>query len=138
MPMSNLERLIMPSKATSGASESSVSGSLYKVAAQSGGRVGEAMKLAAQYIEQLGEENKTLKKEAKIRTMVDKMVDTGVISSSDYIKKVAELQGKSDRDLEVIAEASKMASMSSFGLFSGESGDHVTRDKEMFNNCLIN
>lgn len=77
----------------------------------------EMMKIAAeclgalvQKLESTTQQVANFEKAASVRVLIDTMVDNGLIDKDDVQEKVAELVQKSDRELEIVKEAIKLAS----------------------------
>jgi hypothetical protein len=73
-----------------------------------------------------------LQKEAGIQGLVLDMVDVGLIGEHDVTTKTAELLGKSQQELEVIREASKMRSAGGNVYFSSEktASEHISSEPQ--------
>lgn len=76
----------------------------------------EMMKIAAECLDAMVQMVESTKKQvadfekaANVRSLIDMMVDNGLIDKGEVQEKVAELAPKSDRELEIIKEAAKLA-----------------------------
>lgn len=84
--------------------------------------VKEVLKIASDCIDRLSsslkseEDNrKELEKAASVRILVDDMVQSGATDEDDLQEKVAELMGKTPRQLEIYGEAVKLAQSGNSG-----------------------
>ena len=97
------------------------------------------MKLASTELQKMKDEVAYLTKVATIRSMIDDMVEIGLISKSDVFEKSAELIKKDERGLEIVKEAMHLAGSKARNIFDASedsSGSGPAQKREMFEGCF--
>jgi hypothetical protein len=105
------------------------------------------MKLASKTIEsetvelqKMKDEVAYLTKVATIRSMIDGMIEIGLINQSDVFEKSSELIKKDDRGLEIVKEAMHLAGSRAKNIFDDASEDSGVgapgKKREMFEGCF--
>lgn len=96
------------------------------------------MKIASQAFDELLKKSSELEKMSEVRSILDDMLDRGLISKEDVQVKTSALMKKNENELEVVREAIKLASAGGNGLFDSEPGTvgTSTSPKSMFEGII--
>ena len=98
------------------------------------------LKIASATLSGLIEKNQSMEKSAQIRSLIDDMVEKGLVDSDSVEEKIAELMEKNSEELSIVKEATKMIIQSNgAGLFEKiSSASDTPEEKSMFDDVLMN